>query len=61
MTEHILRTIDRISDWSGKLFAWLILILTIVVLVEVFLEFPYVKSEQARYQNAWRVTVGTRR
>jgi len=36
MTERFLRTIDLISDWSGKLFAWLILILTIVVSVEVF-------------------------
>src|SRR5689334_7392896 len=36
MTERFLRTIDRISDWSGKTFAWLILVLTIVVSVEVF-------------------------
>ena len=36
MTERFLRTIDRISDWSGKIFAWLILVLTIVVSVEVF-------------------------
>jgi TRAP-type mannitol/chloroaromatic compound transport system permease small subunit len=36
MTERFLRAIDRISDWSGKTFAWLILVLTIVVSVEVF-------------------------
>ncbi|HXJ52778.1 MAG TPA: TRAP transporter small permease subunit [Burkholderiales bacterium] len=35
-TERFLRAIDQFSDWSGKLFAWLIMVLTIVVSVEVF-------------------------
>ena len=34
--QGFLLTIDRISSWSGKAFAWLILILAIVVGVEVF-------------------------
>jgi TRAP-type mannitol/chloroaromatic compound transport system permease small subunit len=34
--QHLLRAIDRISYWSGKAFAWLILALTLVVSVEVF-------------------------
>jgi TRAP-type mannitol/chloroaromatic compound transport system permease small subunit len=37
MTAHgFLRFVDGISTWSGKLFAWLIGILTLVVSVEVF-------------------------
>jgi TRAP-type mannitol/chloroaromatic compound transport system permease small subunit len=36
MTERFLRTVDLISTWSGKLFAWLILVLTLVVSIEVF-------------------------
>jgi TRAP-type mannitol/chloroaromatic compound transport system permease small subunit len=35
-TQRVLLTIDRISSWSGKIFAWLILLLAIVVGVEVF-------------------------
>ncbi|HEY1291193.1 MAG TPA: TRAP transporter small permease subunit [Burkholderiales bacterium] len=35
-TERFLRAIDLVSDWSGKVFAWLIMVLTIVVSVEVF-------------------------
>jgi len=35
-TERFLRAIDQFSDWSGKLFAWLIMVLTIVISVEVF-------------------------
>jgi TRAP-type mannitol/chloroaromatic compound transport system permease small subunit len=31
-----LRTIDHVSYWSGKLFAWLIVALTFVVSIEVF-------------------------
>lgn len=34
--DGLLRTIDRISNWSGKAFAWLIVGLTLVVSVEVF-------------------------
>src|SRR5689334_8836838 len=34
--QGFLLAIDRISSWSGKAFAWLILILAIVVGVEVF-------------------------
>jgi TRAP-type mannitol/chloroaromatic compound transport system permease small subunit len=34
--ERLLRAIDRISVWSGKAFAWLIVVLTLVVSVEVF-------------------------
>jgi TRAP-type mannitol/chloroaromatic compound transport system permease small subunit len=34
--QGILRTIDGVSTWSGKTFAWLIGILTLVVSVEVF-------------------------
>ena len=34
--QGFLLTIDRISSWSGKAFAWLILVLAIVVGVEVF-------------------------
>ena len=33
---RLLRLIDRISYWSGKTFAWLIVVLTFVVSVEVF-------------------------
>src|SRR6266511_3030661 len=32
----VLRTIDQISYWSGKAFAWLIVALTFVVSIEVF-------------------------
>jgi TRAP-type mannitol/chloroaromatic compound transport system permease small subunit len=35
-SERFLRIIDRISTWSGKTFAWLIGVLTLVVSVEVF-------------------------
>ena len=34
--QRLLHGIDRISDWSGKLFAWLIVGLALVVGVEVF-------------------------
>ena len=34
--ERLLRAIDRVSYWSGKAFAWLIVALTLVVCVEVF-------------------------
>lgn len=34
--QTFLYRVDRVSDWSGKLFSWLILILTLVVSVEVF-------------------------
>ena len=37
MTERFLRTVDLISTWSGKLFAWLILVLTLVVSISFFL------------------------
>ncbi len=33
---RLIRAVDRFSYWSGKAFAWLILVLTIVVSVEVF-------------------------
>src|SRR5918992_836033 len=33
---RFLRSIDQISYWSGKTFAWLIVVLTFVVSVEVF-------------------------
>lgn len=33
---RLLRAIDQVSYWSGKAFAWLIVILTFVVSVEVF-------------------------
>lgn len=32
----LIQTVDRISYWIGKLFAWLIVVLTFVVSVEVF-------------------------
>jgi len=32
----VIRTIDQVSYWSGKAFAWLILALTLVVSIEVF-------------------------
>jgi TRAP-type mannitol/chloroaromatic compound transport system permease small subunit len=35
-TQRLLRAIDRVSYWSGKAFAWLIVALTLVVCVEVF-------------------------
>jgi TRAP-type mannitol/chloroaromatic compound transport system permease small subunit len=35
-TERFIRTIDQISYWSGKAFAWLIVALTFVVAIEVF-------------------------
>ena len=34
--QKLLYRVDRLSEWSGKAFAWLILILSIVVAVEVF-------------------------
>jgi TRAP-type mannitol/chloroaromatic compound transport system permease small subunit len=34
--QSFLFRIDRISEWSGKAFAWLILVLTLVVSIEVF-------------------------
>ncbi|HEX9461883.1 MAG TPA: TRAP transporter small permease subunit [Alphaproteobacteria bacterium] len=34
--QKFLYRIDRLSDWSGKAFSWLILVLTLVVCVEVF-------------------------
>ena len=34
--QGLLRAIDRVSYWSGKAFAWLIVALTLVVCVEVF-------------------------
>lgn len=34
--QRILHGIDRLSNWSGKLFAWLIVVLALVVGVEVF-------------------------
>jgi TRAP-type mannitol/chloroaromatic compound transport system permease small subunit len=34
--ERLLRTIDLVSYWSGKAFAWLIVALTFVVSIEVF-------------------------
>jgi TRAP-type mannitol/chloroaromatic compound transport system permease small subunit len=35
-TERLIAVIDRISYWSGKAFAWLIVALTVVVSVEFF-------------------------
>jgi TRAP-type mannitol/chloroaromatic compound transport system permease small subunit len=35
-TERLIQTIDRVSYWSGKAFAWLIVALTLVVCIEVF-------------------------
>jgi TRAP-type mannitol/chloroaromatic compound transport system permease small subunit len=32
----LIRTVDHVSYWSGKAFAWLIVVLTFVVAVEVF-------------------------
>jgi TRAP-type mannitol/chloroaromatic compound transport system permease small subunit len=34
--QRLLHTVDRLSTWSGKIFAWLIGILMLVVCVEVF-------------------------
>ena len=34
--QSIFRVIDQVSYWSGKTFAWLIVVLTLVVSVEVF-------------------------
>jgi TRAP-type mannitol/chloroaromatic compound transport system permease small subunit len=34
--ERFIRTVDQISYWSGKAFAWLIVALTFVVSIEVF-------------------------
>jgi TRAP-type mannitol/chloroaromatic compound transport system permease small subunit len=34
--QKLLYRVDRFSEWSGKMFAWLILVLSIVVAVEVF-------------------------
>jgi len=35
-TQRVLRFVDRVSELSGKTFAWLIVVLAIVVAVEVF-------------------------
>jgi TRAP-type mannitol/chloroaromatic compound transport system permease small subunit len=34
--ERLIRALDRVSYWSGKAFAWLIVVLTLVVSIEVF-------------------------
>ena len=34
--EALIRAVDRISYWTGKIFAWLIVALTFVVAIEVF-------------------------
>ena len=34
--QNVLYGVDRISEWSGKLFAWLIVVLMAVVSIEVF-------------------------
>jgi TRAP-type mannitol/chloroaromatic compound transport system permease small subunit len=34
--ESLIRAVDRVSYWSGKVFAWLIVALTFVVSIEVF-------------------------
>ena len=34
--QKLLFRVDRLSEWSGKAFAWLILVLSIVVGAEVF-------------------------
>jgi TRAP-type mannitol/chloroaromatic compound transport system permease small subunit len=36
ITERLVRAIDDVSYWSGKAFAWLIVVLTFVVSIEVF-------------------------
>ena len=36
MASRLIRTLDLVSYWSGKLFAWLIVALTFVVAIEVF-------------------------
>src|SRR6185295_5499870 len=36
MSQAFLRFADRVSTWSGKAFAWLIVVLMLVVSVEVF-------------------------
>lgn len=36
MSQRLVHAIDQISYWSGKAFAWLIVVLTVVVSVEVF-------------------------
>lgn len=35
-TQRFLHGVDRISDWTGKAFSWLIVVLMLVVCVEVF-------------------------
>lgn len=34
--QKFLYRVDRISDWTGKVFSWLIMLLTLVVCIEVF-------------------------
>ena len=34
--QALIRTIDQVSYWTGKAFAWLIMALTLVVSIEVF-------------------------
>ena len=34
--QRLLLAIDRVSYWSGKTFAWLIVAMTLVVSIEVF-------------------------
>jgi len=36
-----IRAVDAISDWSGKLFSWIIWIIVVVVLVEVMLRYLF--------------------
>jgi TRAP-type mannitol/chloroaromatic compound transport system permease small subunit len=35
-TQRFLHAVDRVSDWTGKAFAWLIVVLMLMVCVEVF-------------------------
>ncbi|WP_077003322.1 TRAP transporter small permease subunit [Variovorax sp. KK3] len=35
-TQQLLHAVDRLSTWTGKLFAWLIIVLMLVVCAEVF-------------------------
>jgi TRAP-type mannitol/chloroaromatic compound transport system permease small subunit len=36
LARRLIRAVDQVSYWSGKAFAWLILVLTLVVSIEVF-------------------------
>lgn len=51
--ERFLFAIDQLSTWSGKLFAWCVLLLTLVVSYEVFLRYALGRPTEWAYDTAY--------